>query len=208
MTIEVIIADDHPVVREGLRAVLCGEPDIEVVGECGDGEQAVLMAARLRPDVAILDLRMPVLDGADATARIVADGSAAVLVITTYDTDGDIVRAIRAGASGFLLKDAARTELIDGVRRVARGETVLTEAAVTAMTVQLRGEIPSLSPRESDVLRRVALGLSNPQIGAELYITEATVKTHVTRIFTKLGVSDRTAAVTTAMARGLLPPPR
>ncbi|HIW61509.1 MAG TPA: response regulator transcription factor [Candidatus Stackebrandtia excrementipullorum] len=208
MTIKVIIADDHLVVREGLRAVLSGEPGIEVGGDCGDGEQAVHMAARIRPDVALLDLRMPVLDGAAATERIVAAGTAAVMVLTTFDTDGDVIRAVRAGAAGFLLKDASRTELVSAVRAVAAGETVLSGVAATVMASQVRGVGRSLTPRELDVLHGIAKGLSNPQIGKKLFITEATVKSHVTHIFGKLGVDDRTAAVTTAIARGILPAPR
>lgn len=208
MTIDVIIADDHLIVREGLRAVLSGVPDIAIRGDCSNGEQAVDMAARLRPDVALIDLRMPVLDGAAATERIVAAGSAAVLILTTYDTDGDIVRALGAGAAGFLLKDSSRGDLVDAVHAVARGETVLSAPAATAMAAHIRGGCPALSSREHDVLELVAQGLSNPQIGEKLFITEATVKSHVTRIFVKLGVDDRTAAVTKAIARGILPTPR
>lgn len=208
MTIDVIIADDHPVVREGLRAVLSSAPDIRVVGDCDNGRQAIALAAKLHPDVALIDLRMPVLDGAAATETISAAGSAAVLVLTTYDTDGDIVRALEAGATGFLMKDASGSTLIDAVRSVARGETVLASQAAGAMAEHVRGDRPRLSPRELHVLERVARGLSNPEIGEELFITEATVKSHVTRIFVKLGVTDRTAAVTTAISRGILPTPR
>jgi DNA-binding NarL/FixJ family response regulator len=205
--ITVLIVDDHPVVRDGLRTVLSAEPGVEVVGECGRGDEAVAVAAKLRPDVVLMDLRLPGLDGAGATARIVAEGSGAVLVLTTYDSDGDILRAVEAGAIGYLLKDASRQELASAVAAAARGETVLAPPVAAKLFGRVRGGGTALTPREAEVLRCVARGLSNPDIGRTLYISEATVKSHVMRIFDKLGVRDRTAAVTTAIARGILPPP-
>jgi DNA-binding NarL/FixJ family response regulator len=209
MSVRILLVDDHPVVREGLRAVLAAEPDIEVVGECGSGEEAIRVAVALRPDVVLMDLRMPGLDGAAATARISAESPAKVLVLTTYDTDADILRAVEAGASGYLLKDMSRKDLVDAVHAAARGETVLAPLVAAKLVTRLRGpaHVP-LTARETDVLRCVARGLSNADIGRALFISEATVKSHLLRIFEKLGVNDRTAAVTEAMARGVLPPPR
>ncbi len=204
----VIVVDDHPVVREGLRAILDAEPDLDVVGEAGSGAEAVELAARLRPDVVLMDLRMPGLDGVQATGRITAAGDARVLVVTTYDTDSDILRAVEAGATGYLLKDTPRRELTEAVRAAARGETVL--AAPVARKLMSRVRLPAVDAptrRELEVLAQVARGRSNAQVGRELHISEATVKTHLVRVFEKLGVSDRTAAVTTAISQGLLPPP-
>jgi len=206
-SLRVVVVDDHPVVREGLRAVLSAEPDIEVVADCGTGEEAVDLAAALRPDVVLMDLRLPGLDGVAATKRIVAADTAAVLVLTMYDTDGDIVRAVAAGATGYLLKESSRQDLVGAVRTAARRETVLTPAVAARLVNQVRGTPTALTVRELEVLRYVASGLSNPEIGRELFISEATVKSHVMRIFDKLEVRDRTAAVTTAIARGILPPP-
>lgn len=212
MTVRVLIVDDHPVVREGLRVLLAAEPDLAVVGDCGRGDEAVRLALRLRPDVVLMDLRLPGLDGVAATERIVAAGTdawtVAVLVLTTYDSDGDIVRALAAGATGYLLKDAPRDELTRAVRAGARGETVLAPPVAARLADRVRVPRPALTPRELDVLRRVAAGMSNPDIGRELFIGEATVKSHVTHIFEKLGVNDRTAAVTAAIAAGILPSPR
>jgi DNA-binding NarL/FixJ family response regulator len=177
-----------------------------VLGDCGSGEEAVRAAAELSPDVVLMDLRLPGLDGVGATRQIVAAGRSAVLVLTTYDTDGDISRAIAAGAVGYLLKDAPRQDLVAAVHATARGETVLAAPVAAKLVSQVRG-VGRLSGRENDVLERIARGLSNPEIGRELFIGESTVKSHVTSIFTKLSVKDRTAAVTVAMARGLLPPP-
>lgn len=207
MSISILIADDHPVVREGLRSVLSDEEDLTVVGDCGTGAEAVRLASALRPDVVLMDLRMPDLDGVRATERIVAGGTAAVLVLTTYDTDGDITRAVAAGATGYLLKETSRQELKAAVRAAADGETVLAGPVATKLTARIREARPELSPRESEVLHCIARGLSNPETGCELFISESTVKSHVMHIFSKLGVKDRTAAVTTAIARGLLPPP-
>jgi DNA-binding NarL/FixJ family response regulator len=204
-----LIVDDHPVVRTGLAGMLGAEDDLEVVGEAGDGEEAVAVARSLQPDVVLMDLRMPRVDGAEATARIVAaDPSIKVLVLTTYDTDSDIIRAVEAGATGYLLKDTPRTELAAAVRAAARGETVLAPPVAAKLVNRLRTPVQEqLTPREAEVLAAVARGLSNAEVGHALSIGEATVKTHLLRIFAKLGVDDRTAAVTLAYERGILPPP-
>ncbi len=208
MTVRVLVVDDHPVVRAGILGLLAGEPDLDVVGEAGDGEQACGAAARLRPDVVLMDLRMPVLDGAAATARILQEvPQARVVVLTTYETDADILRAVEAGATGYLLKDTPRDDLVAAVRAVAAGETVLGPSVARRLVQRVRGAGERLTPRELEVLRAVARGLSNAQIGAELFIGEATVKTHLLRIFAKLGVDDRTRAVTVALELGLLPAP-
>jgi DNA-binding NarL/FixJ family response regulator len=205
--LRIVVADDHPVVREGLRAMLDAEDDLEVVGEAASGAEAVALAAALRPDVVLMDLRMPGTDGVAATGSIVAAGSARVLVVTTYDTDADILRAVEAGATGYLLKDTPRRQLADAVRAAARGETVLAPPVARKLVARVRPDADPPTPRELEVLGQVARGLSNVDIGRELHISEATVKTHLVRVFEKLGVSDRTAAVTTALSRGLLPPP-
>ncbi len=206
-TLRVVVADDHPVVRSGLVALLALEPDLEVVGEAGDGEQAVALAHRERPDLVLMDLRMPGTDGADATAQILADlPGVRVLVLTTYETDTDILRAVEAGATGYLLKDTPREQLVAGVRAAARGETALSPSVARRLVRQVRGEgSERLTPREREVLAGVARGLSNAGIGRELFIAEATVKTHLLRAFAKLGVDDRTRAVTVAIERGILP---
>jgi DNA-binding NarL/FixJ family response regulator len=205
VTVRVLVVDDHPVVREGLRAILEAEPDLDVVGEAGSGEEAVRLAAELTPDVVLMDLRMPGVDGVAATGRITAAGYARVLVVTTYDTDADILRAVEAGATGYLLKDTPRRDLADAVRGAARGETVLAPPVAAKLVTRVRtaGADP-LTRREVEVLGQVARGLSNPEIGRVLLISEATVKTHLLRAFEKLGVGDRTAAVTTAISRGIL----
>ena len=204
MTLRLLVVDDHPVVRMGLVAMLSEHPDFEVVGEAADGAEAVLLAARLTPDVVLMDLRMPVMDGAEATAKMLASPPApAVLVLTTYDTDADIVRAVEAGAIGYLLKDAPRETLADAIRRAARGETVLAPPVVARLASRLRAPAaPSLTDREAQVLQCVAKGMSNAEVGRELHIGEATVKTHLLRAFEKLGVTDRTAAVTAAYKSG------
>lgn len=208
MNIRVLLADDHPVVREGLAAMLRAEPDLEVVGEAGNGDEAVAMAARLRPDVVLMDLRMPRLDGASATARIAQDvPDARVLVLTTYDTDADIVRAVEAGATGYLLKDTPRSQLADAIRAAARGETVLAPPVAAKLVGRLRVEpsAPALTARELEVLKLVAAGYTNAEIGRSLFIGESTVKTHLLKVFGKLGVDNRTRAVAVATDRGLLP---
>jgi DNA-binding NarL/FixJ family response regulator len=206
--VRVLLADDHPVVRSGLAGLLSVERDIEVVGEVADGAAAVEAARALRPDLVLMDLRMPVLDGAAATARIVAEvPGVRVLVLTTYETDTDILRAVEAGATGYLLKDTPREQLVAGVRAAARGESALSPSVASRLVQQMRGEAERLTARELEVLAGVARGLSNAAIGRELFIAEATVKTHLLRSFAKLGVDDRTRAVTVAMQRGLLPAP-
>ncbi|TDC91444.1 response regulator transcription factor [Nonomuraea deserti] len=203
-----LIVDDHPIVRQGLRAVLTAQPDLAVVAECGTGEEAVALAAATVPDVVLMDLRLPGLNGVEATERIVAARTAAaVVVLTTYDSDGDILRAVAAGATGYLLKDASGEELVAGIRTAATGGTVLAAPVAAKLATRMRGDAPTLSSREIQVLACAARGLSNPETGRELFISEATVKSHMMRIFDKLGVSDRTAAVTAAIARGILSPP-
>lgn len=199
--IRLLVVDDHPVVRSGLVGMLNVEADIEVAAEACDGAEAVRLAREHRPDVVLMDLRMPVLDGVAATAAICAvpDGPR-VVVLTTYDTDADILRAVEAGATGYLLKDTPREDLVAGVRAAARGETVLAPAVATRLVSSVRTD--RLTRREVEVLDLVARGRSNAAIGAELYIAEATVKTHLIRIFGKLNVQDRTAAVSVARRQG------
>jgi DNA-binding NarL/FixJ family response regulator len=207
-TIRVLIVDDHPVVRDGLRGMFSGEAGFEVVGEAATGAEAVVRAEALRPDVVLMDLRMPGMDGVEATGRIAAAGDARVLVVTTYDTDSDILRAVEAGATGYLLKDTPRRELTAAVRAAARGETVLAPPVARKLISRVRlPAVDAPTRRELEVLAQVARGRSNSEVGRELHISEATVKTHLARVFEKLGVSDRTAAVTTAISQGLLPPP-
>ncbi|HTV13035.1 MAG TPA: response regulator transcription factor [Acidimicrobiales bacterium] len=206
--VKVLIADDHPVVREGLRGMLAGEGDIEVVGEAADGRQAVSLAGELKPDVVLMDLRMPGTDGVEATRRIAGAGGPAVLVVTTYDTDHDILRAVEAGARGYLLKDTPRAELIRAVRAAAGGATVLAPAVADRLLRRDRSAANAeLTSRELEVLDLVSKGKTNAEVGQALFIGEATVKTHLLHAFAKLGVDDRTAAVTTAIARGLLASP-
>ncbi|MEJ2856791.1 MULTISPECIES: response regulator transcription factor [unclassified Saccharothrix] len=203
MTTRVLLADDHPVVREGLSAML-EAADVEVVGQAASGEEAVAQAQRLRPDVVLMDLRMPGMDGVEATKRITADvPGCRVVVLTTYETDADILRAVEAGAAGYLLKGTSRAELVAALDAAARGETVLSPSVARRLFHAPRAQ--PLSIREREVLTLVGRGLSNAEIGRELFITEATVKTHLLRTFKKLDVSDRTAAVLAAMDQGLLP---
>ncbi|MBU9766276.1 response regulator transcription factor [Mycobacterium sp. TNTM28] len=201
----VLLVDDHPVVREGLRGMIDAEADLTVVGEAGSGTEAVVLAGELRPDVILMDLRMPGLDGVAATARILAaDPSIRIVVVTTYESDADILRAVEAGATGYLLKDASRAELATAVRDAARGKTVLAPAVADRLLNAVRTPAVALSEREVQVLSLVATGATNAEVGHALHISEATVKTHLLRAFHKLGVSDRTAAVTRAMSLGLL----
>ncbi|MFE3100856.1 response regulator [Nocardia tengchongensis] len=204
--ITVLLVDDHPMVREGLRGMLEAEADLTVSGEAGSGTEALALAATVRPDVVLMDLRMPGGDGVEATERILAIlPETRIIVVTTYETESDILRAVEAGAAGYLLKDASRVELANAIRAAARGETVLAPTVADRLVNRLRRPAqPTLSARELQVLARVAMGETNADIGHELHISEATVKTHLLRVFSKLEVSDRTAAVTTAMARGLL----
>ncbi|MFI9273474.1 response regulator [Kitasatospora sp. NPDC052896] len=205
-SIAVLIVDDHPVVREGLSAMLESAPGIRVAGTAGSGEEAVVRAAALEPDVILMDLRMGAMDGATATARILAHSRRPkVVVVTTYEDDADILRAVEAGAAGYLLKGSSRADLIEAVRAAARGETVLSPAVAGRLfRARSQEQPPPLSGRECDVLRLVGRGLTNADIGRELHIGEATVKTHLLRVFKKLDVSDRTAAVLAAIRRGLL----
>jgi DNA-binding NarL/FixJ family response regulator len=204
--IKVLIADDHPVVRDGLRAMLATQPDMEVVGEAATGTQAVERAQLLRPDVVLMDLQMPELDGPAAIATLrEREPAVHVLVVTTFGSDADITRAIDAGATGYLLKDAPREQLFTAIRAAARGESVLSPTVATRVLGRMRAPAEeALSSRELEILAAVARGLSNKDIGRQLYVSEATVKTHLLRIFGKLGVDDRTAAVTVALERGII----
>ncbi|MET9255532.1 response regulator transcription factor [Streptomyces sp. NPDC003717] len=204
--IRVIVVDDHTVMRAGVIALLAGEEGIEVVGEAGDGRAALDLVERHDPDLALVDLRMPVLDGVGATERIVArHPRTRVLILTTYDTDQDIERGVEAGAIGYLLKDTTREQLADAIRSAARGETVLAPRVAEKLVARMRRPAQDpLTARETDVLGAVADGLTNAEIGRRLVISEATVKTHLLRLFAKLDVNDRTRAVVVAMERGLL----
>ncbi|WP_439660004.1 response regulator [Lentzea sp. HUAS TT2] len=203
--IRVLVVDDHPVVRDGLTSLFAHAPGFEVVGEAGDGAEAVRLAKTLRPDVVLMDLRMPGTDGMAATRELA--GTTNVLVLTTYDNDTDVVTAIEAGATGYLLKDAPRDELVRAVRATARGEAVLAPAAAALLMRRVRTAAAEvLSPRELEVLRCVAGGATNREVAAGLFITEATVKSHLLNIYAKLEVGDRAAAVTEAFHRGLLVP--
>lgn len=204
--VRVLIADDHPVVRSGLRGMLASDPGFEVVGEAADGPEAVALALRERPDVVLMDLRMPDLDGASATAEIRASRpETQILVLTTYDTDADIVRAIEAGAIGYLLKDVPHEEISRAVRAAARGEPALAPVVAERLMDRARGAAgDALTGREIDVLQLAARGLSNSEIAKELFVSATTVKAHLAHIYRKLGVSDRTAAVTTALERQII----
>jgi DNA-binding NarL/FixJ family response regulator len=203
--IRLVIVDDHPVVRDGLRGMFAGDPDFEVVGEAGDGAEAVAVVAAVAPDVVLMDLRMPNVDGVAAITKLRANGSTArVLVLTTYDTDSDVLPAIKAGATGYLLKDTPRGELVRAVRSAARGEAVLSPSVATRLLGQVRAPgSEGLSRRELEVLSLVARGSTNREAAAKLFISEATVKTHLLHVYAKLGVNDRAAAVAVAFERGL-----
>lgn len=205
-SIRILITDDHPVVREGLAGMLAGQPDFEVVGMAEDGETAVRLHASLSPDVTLMDLQMPGLDGVGAIEAIKAQQTSAhILVLTTYDSDADILRAIEAGATGYLLKDTPREELFRAIRTAAKGESVLAPAVAARLMTRMRAPAEeNLSGREIEVLQLVAKGYSNKEIGKELRISTATVKTHLIHIYNKLGVDDRTAAVTTALEKGII----
>ena len=210
--IRVLVADDHPLVRRGIRSMLDDEGDIEVIAEAENGALAVESAAASDPDVVLMDLRMPVLGGAEATGRILTAARerhavVRVLVLTTFESDSDVLQAIEAGASGYLLKAAPHDEVVAAVRAVAAGRTVLAPGIAEALvrgTRRLGDERVRLSDRESQVLHHVADGLSNAQIAARLFIAESTVKTHLVHVFEKLGVDDRTRAVTRAQELGIL----
>ncbi|MEW1842249.1 response regulator transcription factor [Nonomuraea angiospora] len=199
--LRVMIVDDHPIVREGLRGMLLAEPDLEVVGEAGSGDEAVVVVPLLRPDVILMDLRMPGGDGVSAIERL--GPGHRVIVLTTYEDDGEILRAVSAGAAGYLLKDVSRADLASAVRAAAGGRTVLSPS-VAARLAGRRPAVPVLSEREREVLELVAQGLTNGEIGRRLFIGEATVKTYLLRVFGKLGVSDRTSAVLAALDLGLV----
>jgi DNA-binding NarL/FixJ family response regulator len=202
--ITVVLVDDHPVVRAGMRAMLGLEDDITVVGEAASGEEALPLVAELRPTAVLMDLRMPGAGGVEATRRLRRHvPGVVVVVLTTYDTDADILSAVEAGAAGYLLKDTPPAQIAAALRAAAGGETVMGPTVAARLVASARAPATAaLSPRERQVLTLVARGLANAEIGLALHITEATVKTHLLRSFAKLDVSDRTAAVTTAMGRG------
>jgi DNA-binding NarL/FixJ family response regulator len=227
MTIRVLIADDQLMVREGFSVLLGAQPDIEVVGEALDGHEAIAKVAELRPDVVLMDIRMPGMNGLEATRRIAADrqdeagsaapeGGARVLILTTFDLDEYVYEALRAGASGFLLKDASARQLADAVRIVAAGEALLAPTVTKRLLAEFTrlgapraprmDRIDALTERETEVLALIAQGLSNGEIAARLVVTEATVKTHVSRILVKLGLRDRTQAAVFAYEIGLVTP--
>ena len=204
--IRVLIADDHPVVRAGLRDMLSAQPDFDVVAEAVNGAEAVTLATRLQPHVVLMDLRMPEMDGVSAIAQIKAQNrDIQILVLTTYESDSDILPAVEVGATGYLLKDAPREELFQAIRAAAQGKPVLTSAIAARLMERMRSPtVEALTSREIDVLKLVAKGLHNKQIASQLHITEATVKSHLIRTYGKLGVEDRTAAVTKALEQGIL----
>jgi DNA-binding NarL/FixJ family response regulator len=216
--IRVLIADDHELMRNGLRAILDAQQDIAVIGEAEHGAQAVESAIRLRPDVVIMDIRMPRLDGIEATRRLAVQGEKApkVLVLTTFDLDEYVYQALRAGAAGFLLKDTPPRQLAEAVRTIAAGESLLAPAVTKRLIERYvsrprsdtarRERFAELTERELEVLQLITRGLSNAEIGARLFLSEATVKTHVTRILSKLGVRDRVQAVVLAYESGLVQP--
>lgn len=201
--IRVLIADDHITVLEGLAAIIGRQADMKVVAEAANGREVVDLWDKHRPDVSLIDLRMPTLDGVGAIDEIRRrSASARVIVLTTFDTDNEIARAIKAGAKGYLLKDARREELLDCIRRVNSGETCVTPALAAKLAASMSSE--PLTGRELDVLALLAKGKSNKEIGSHLYITETTVKSHLRSIFSKLNVLSRTEAITTASRRGLV----
>ncbi|MEU8658947.1 response regulator transcription factor [Actinoplanes philippinensis] len=204
--IKVVIVDDHPVVRDGLRGMFAGDDRFTVLGEAGDGREALAVTEAVAPDVVLMDLRMPVMDGVTTIRELKARGSAArVLVLTTYDTDSDVLPAIKAGATGYLLKDTPREELFRAVVAAHRGESVLSPAVAGRLMGQLRSPAKEpLSQREIEVLTLIARGCSNRETAKRLFISEATVKTHLLHAYAKLGVRDRAAAVATAIEQGLI----
>lgn len=206
--IRLLIVDDHPIVRDGLRGLFAGDDEFAVVAEAGDGAEAVAEAQRTDVDVILMDLRMPGTGGVEAIARLRALGHPArVLVLTTFDGDRDVLPAIEAGATGYLLKDAPREELLRGVRAAHAGQSVLAPSVAGALLGRLgapAADAGALSPRELEVLRLVAAGATNQTAARQLHVSEATIKTHLTHLYTKLGVRDRASAVSTAYQRGLL----
>ncbi|TCM38223.1 response regulator transcription factor [Kribbella sp. VKM Ac-2568] len=208
MTVRMIIVDDHPVVRDGLRGIFSADDAFEVVGEAGDGPEALVVARETQPDVVLMDLRMPRMSGAEVIRRLREQSPGLpVLVLTTFDDDADVLPAIEQGATGYLLKDTPRAELRSAVLAAARGESVLSPSVAEVLTQRARApKRPVLSPRELEVLRLIAGGTTNREIASTLFITEATVKTHLLHIFAKLEVNDRAAAVASAYDRSLLGP--
>ncbi|MFG1945787.1 response regulator [Nonomuraea sp. NPDC048826] len=203
--IRLLIADDHPIVRDGIRGMFAGDPGFEVLAEAGDGARAVELARALEPDVILMDLRMPGTDGVTAIKELARLGiTSRVLVLTTYDTDKDVLPAIEAGATGYLLKDTQRDDLVRAVRTAARGESVLSPSVATRLLGQVRTPADPLSARELEVLDLIAQGTTNREVAARLFVSEATVKTHLLHIYAKLGVNDRAAAVAVAFRRGLI----
>ena len=205
--IKILVVDDHPIVRSGIAGVFAIEDDFELVGEAADGAQALALVAALAPDVVVTDLRMPGMDGRELTERLARDHpEVKVLVVTTYESDDAILTAIEAGAAGYLLKAAPHEEIVAGVRAVAAGQTALSPSVAVALVRSARVDRQeiALTPREVEVLRLVAEGLTNAEIGRQLFLAEATVKTHLIHAFSKLGVSDRTRAVTLAMEKSLI----
>ncbi|MEV7235219.1 response regulator transcription factor [Streptomyces sp. NPDC051020] len=203
--VRILLCDDHAVVRAGLLALLGSEPDIEVVGEAGSGEEAVALAARLTPDVVLMDLQLGEgIDGVEATRRIAATG-VHVLVLTTYDTDADITRAIETGATGYLLKAERPEELFAAIRSASQGRTTLSPPVAGRVMARMRSPLPTLTDRERDILGQLSQGLGNRDIARALFISEATVKTHLGRIYDKLGVDTRAGAVAVAKEQRLLP---
>ena len=205
-SIRILISDDHPVVRAGLSGMINGEPGFKVVGEAGNGKEAIAMTGELNPDVVLMDLRMPEMDGVTAIGHIKADHPEVnILVLTTYESDADILRAIEMGATGYLLKDTPREELFGAIRMVAEGKSPLDPGVATRLMQRMRGsDEEGLSTREIEVLELVARGTSNKEIAKRLWVSETTVKSHMLHIFDKLGVTDRTAAVTAALKRGII----
>ena len=219
MSVRVLLVDDQALIRAGFRMILDAEEGIEVVGECADGEQAMDSVKRLKPDVVLMDIRMPEMDGIEATRRIAQDDGdppVRVLMLTTFDLDEYVYDALRAGASGFLLKDVPAEQLVEGIRLVARGDALLAPSVTRRLihefsrTARPQRETPpalqDLTPREAEVFRLLARGMSNSEIAAELIVSETTVKTHVARILMKLGVRDRVQAVVLAYESGVVAP--
>jgi DNA-binding NarL/FixJ family response regulator len=206
--IRLLIADDHPVVRDGLKGMLAAEADLEVVGEAADGRELLKLAETLRPDAVLVDLRMPVVDGVTAIGRLRERWpQVGILVLTTYDTDSDIQRAVEAGATGYVLKDAPREELLRAIRATARGQSFLSPSVAARLMGRLRGAAgETLTVREAEVLELVAKGRGNREIARSLRLSEATVKTHLIHIYAKLGAADRAHAVTLAIQKGIIGP--